>query len=65
MHYQSQVIGGPAWDGMPGRTMRVTAEDALFFLSKTGRLLQFKVSYKNHTIGVHISIQLLKTNENK
>ena len=44
-----QVIGGPPWDGMPGRSMRVTVEDAMFFVSKTGRLLQFTVSYKNHT----------------
>ena len=44
-----KVIGGPPWDGMPGRAMRVTPEDSLFFVSKTGRLLQFTVSYKNHT----------------
>lgn len=44
-----QVVGGPPWDGMPGTAMRVTAEDALFFVTKTGRLLQFTVSNKNHT----------------
>ncbi|KAM3741212.1 hypothetical protein ACB098_08G158500 [Castanea mollissima] len=41
-----QVIGGPPWDAMPGGTMRVTPEDALFFVSKTGRLLQFTVSLR-------------------
>lgn len=39
-----QVNGGPPWDGMPGKAMKVTAEDALFFVSRTGRLLQFRVS---------------------
>ncbi|KAM1256073.1 hypothetical protein ACFX1Q_030234 [Malus domestica] len=41
-----QVIGGPPWDGIPGRTMKVTAEDALFFVSRTGRLLQFTVALR-------------------
>uniref|UniRef100_A0A2N9H8W0 Uncharacterized protein n=1 Tax=Fagus sylvatica TaxID=28930 RepID=A0A2N9H8W0_FAGSY len=41
-----QVIGGPPWDGMPGRSMRVTVEDAMFFVSKTGRLLQFTVALR-------------------
>ncbi|XVF04760.1 hypothetical protein REPUB_Repub05bG0112900 [Reevesia pubescens] len=40
-----QVIGGPPWDDMPGK-MKVTAEDALFFVSKSGRLLQFKVALR-------------------
>lgn len=43
-----QVVGGPPWDGIPGRTMRVTAEDALFFVSRNGRLLQFTVSLKRN-----------------
>lgn len=43
-----QVIGGPPWDGMTGKAMKVTAEDALFFVSRNGRLLQFTVSHKNH-----------------
>lgn len=43
-----QVIGGPPWDGLTGKAMKVTAEDALFFVSKNGRLLQFTVSSKNH-----------------
>lgn len=38
-----QVIGGPPWDGIPGKPMRATAEDALFFVSKSGKLLQFTV----------------------
>ncbi|KAK9022039.1 hypothetical protein V6N11_002335 [Hibiscus sabdariffa] len=40
-----QVIGGPPWDGMPGK-LKVTAEDALFFVSKSGRLLQFSVALR-------------------
>lgn len=39
-----QVIAGPPWDGIPGRAMKATAEDALFFVSKNGKLLQFTVS---------------------
>ncbi|XP_024025228.1 uncharacterized protein LOC21398426 [Morus notabilis] len=41
-----QVIGGPPWDGMPGRATKVTAEDSLFFVSKNGRLLQFTVALR-------------------
>ena len=41
-----QVIGGPPWDRLPGKTLKVTVEDALFFVSRTGRLLQFTVSCK-------------------
>ncbi|XP_050224592.1 uncharacterized protein LOC126674218 [Mercurialis annua] len=41
-----QVTGGSPWEGIPGRTTRVTAEDALFFVSKTGRLLQFTVALR-------------------
>lgn len=40
-----QVIGGPPWDRLPSKGMRVTAQDALFFVSKGGRLLQFTVSH--------------------
>ena len=39
-----QVTAGPPWEGMPGK---VTAEDALFFVSKSGKLLQFRVSFRN------------------
>ncbi|OVA16434.1 hypothetical protein BVC80_243g47 [Macleaya cordata] len=38
-----QVIGGPPWDGIPGKAQRVTMEDALFFVSKNGSLVQFTV----------------------
>ncbi|KAJ4845205.1 hypothetical protein Tsubulata_036495 [Turnera subulata] len=41
-----QVIGGPPWDGIPGKAMKVTAEDALFFVSKNGRLMQFTVALR-------------------
>ncbi|KAK6925580.1 hypothetical protein RJ641_007299 [Dillenia turbinata] len=41
-----QVIGGPPWDGMPSKALKVTAENALFFVSKTGRLLQFTVALR-------------------
>ncbi|KAA8549789.1 hypothetical protein F0562_001473 [Nyssa sinensis] len=41
-----QVIGGPPWDGMPGKPLKVTPEDALFFVSKNGRLLQFTVALR-------------------
>lgn len=38
------VIGGPPWDVIPGKNLKVTAEDALFFVSRSGRLLQLTVS---------------------
>lgn len=41
-----QVIGGAPWDKFLGQSM-VTTEDALFFVSKTGRLLQLTVSFMN------------------
>ncbi|KAJ7964065.1 Large neutral amino acids transporter small subunit like [Quillaja saponaria] len=40
------VIGGPPWDGLPGIHRKVRIEDALFFVSKNGRLLQFTVSMR-------------------
>ncbi|TYH69810.1 hypothetical protein ES332_D05G077800v1 [Gossypium tomentosum] len=40
-----QIIGGPPWDGMSSK-LKVTAEDALFFVSKSGRLLQFSVALR-------------------
>ncbi|KAF7827288.1 uncharacterized protein G2W53_018452 [Senna tora] len=40
------VIGGQPWDGIPGKGRKVTTEDALFFISKNGRLLQFMVSMR-------------------
>ncbi|XP_038999032.1 uncharacterized protein LOC120124417 [Hibiscus syriacus] len=45
MRKGTQVIAGPPWDGMP-RKMEVTAEDALFFVSKIGRLMQFTVALR-------------------
>lgn len=39
-----QVTGGPPWDFDPAKARKVTSEDALFFVSKSGRLLQFTVS---------------------
>lgn len=44
-----KVIGGAPWDKFLGQSMKVTTEDALFFVSKTGRLLQFTVSIRNET----------------
>ncbi|XP_043723297.1 uncharacterized protein LOC122670475 isoform X1 [Telopea speciosissima] len=41
-----QVIGGPPWDKIPGKSLKVTTEDALFFVSKNGRLLQFTVALR-------------------
>ncbi|KAG5517496.1 hypothetical protein RHGRI_038037 [Rhododendron griersonianum] len=41
-----QIVGGPPWDKVPGRAFKVTAEDAMFFVSKTGRLLQFTVALR-------------------
>ncbi|KAK2993800.1 hypothetical protein RJ640_027678 [Escallonia rubra] len=40
------VIGGPPWDGVPGKTLEATAEDALYFVSKSGRLLQLTVALR-------------------
>lgn len=62
----SQVTGGPPWDGMPGRAMKVTPEDALFFVNKNGRLLQFTVSLENTNKlrKIKRTIYLLCTKEN-
>ncbi|XP_019057836.1 PREDICTED: uncharacterized protein LOC104811179 isoform X2 [Tarenaya hassleriana] len=38
-----QVTGGPPWDVMPGKGAKLTAEDALFFVGKSGKLLQLTV----------------------
>ena len=38
------VIGGQPWDGLPGQERKVTTEDTLFFVSKTGRLMKLMVS---------------------
>uniref|UniRef100_A0A7N0RHG9 Uncharacterized protein n=1 Tax=Kalanchoe fedtschenkoi TaxID=63787 RepID=A0A7N0RHG9_KALFE len=39
-----RVTGGPPWDRVVGGSMKVTAADALFFISTSGRLLQFTVA---------------------
>lgn len=44
MRKGKHVIGGPPWDVVPEKALKVTAEDALFFISKSGRLLQLTVS---------------------
>lgn len=41
-----QVASGPPWDGTPGQFRKITSEDALFFISKKGRLLQFTVALR-------------------
>ncbi|KAM0821249.1 hypothetical protein ACQ4PT_009463 [Festuca glaucescens] len=41
-----QVASGPPWDGIPGLSRRVTTDDALFFVNKRGRLLQFTVALR-------------------
>ncbi|CAM0880921.1 unnamed protein product [Alopecurus aequalis] len=40
------VASGPPWDGIPGLSRRVTTDDALFFVNKRGRLLQFTVALR-------------------
>ncbi|XP_020699014.1 uncharacterized protein LOC110111453 [Dendrobium catenatum] len=41
-----QVATGPPWDGIPGKARRVSSEDALFFVNRRGRLLQFMVALR-------------------
>lgn len=41
-----QVIGGPPWDGYPGKGSKVRADDAIFFVSRNGRLLQLTVALR-------------------
>ncbi|KAL6850459.1 hypothetical protein ACP4OV_021086 [Aristida adscensionis] len=41
-----QVASGSPWDGIPGLSRRVTTDDALFFVNKRGRLLQFTVALR-------------------
>ncbi|GFQ01233.1 hypothetical protein PHJA_002267200 [Phtheirospermum japonicum] len=40
------VIGGRPWDGLPGRQPRAQSDDALFFVSTSGRLLQLSVALR-------------------
>lgn len=41
-----QVASGSPWDGIPGSSRRVTTDDALFFVNKRGKLLQFTVALR-------------------
>ncbi|KAK1292609.1 hypothetical protein QJS10_CPB17g01598 [Acorus calamus] len=41
-----QVVTGPPWDAIPGKAQRITAEDAMFFVDKKGKLLQFTVALR-------------------
>ncbi|KAJ1283310.1 hypothetical protein BS78_03G118700 [Paspalum vaginatum] len=41
-----QVASGSPWDGVPGLLRRLTTDDALFFVNKRGRLLQFTVALR-------------------
>ncbi|XP_047307948.1 uncharacterized protein LOC124911496 [Impatiens glandulifera] len=43
------IIGGPPWDELPGNYQKVSQKDGeLFFVSKTGRLLQFTVAMRKY-----------------
>ncbi|XP_054820016.1 uncharacterized protein LOC129319007 isoform X2 [Prosopis cineraria] len=46
MRKGTSIVAGQPWDGMPGKAIKVTAQDALFFVSKKGTLLQFVVSMR-------------------
>lgn len=41
-----RVIGGPPWDLSPAKSPKVTPEDSLFFISKSGTLLQLTVALR-------------------
>ncbi|CAI9106276.1 OLC1v1005397C1 [Oldenlandia corymbosa var. corymbosa] len=41
-----QITGGPPWDPNPGKGRKATASDALYFVSKSGNLLQFTVALR-------------------
>ncbi|XP_073023521.1 uncharacterized protein [Primulina eburnea] len=43
-----QVIGGPPWDSTPGLTPKAKVEDAIFFVSRSGTLLQFSVALRKY-----------------
>ncbi|XP_057515139.1 uncharacterized protein LOC130796775 isoform X2 [Amaranthus tricolor] len=42
-----ELIGGPPWDRIHSAGKRITANDAIYFISKKGRLLQFTVALRN------------------
>ncbi|XP_031388063.1 uncharacterized protein LOC116201097 isoform X2 [Punica granatum] len=46
MRKGKRVIGGPPWDGIPGRDVMLTVQDSLFLVSNNGKLLQFIVSHR-------------------
>jgi hypothetical protein len=63
MRNLGHVIGGPPWDGIPGKALKVTEEDAIFLVSKNGRLLQFTVSSRNQInqiISIGIQLQCVQ-----
>ncbi|XP_020214926.1 uncharacterized protein LOC109798904 isoform X2 [Cajanus cajan] len=37
------IVAGQPWDRLPGKAKRVTTEDSIFFVSQSGRLMQFMV----------------------
>ncbi|XP_073111153.1 uncharacterized protein [Elaeis guineensis] len=46
MRKGKQVATGPPWDVIPGKSHRATTVDALFFVDKKGKLLQFMVALR-------------------
>ncbi|XP_021751529.1 uncharacterized protein LOC110717190 [Chenopodium quinoa] len=42
-----EIIGGPPWDRIHGTGKKVTANDAIYFVSKKGTLLQFTVALRS------------------
>ncbi|ERM99002.1 hypothetical protein AMTR_s00101p00026570 [Amborella trichopoda] len=49
MNKGRQVALGPPWDGTAGIARRITANQALFFVSKNGALVQFVVALRKFT----------------
>lgn len=43
------ITGGPPWDRIHGTRKKITKNDAIYFISKEGSLLQFTVALKNFT----------------
>ncbi|KAI7749564.1 hypothetical protein M8C21_021931, partial [Ambrosia artemisiifolia] len=41
-----QVVGGPPWDVAPSKARKVTPDDSMFFVGKSGGLLQLTVALK-------------------
>lgn len=57
------VASGSPWDGIPGVSRRVTTDDALFFVNRRGRLLQFTVQAETHFSVEYISTCASPTNQ--